>query len=420
MTLISTFIIPIAFCIQKLSNILQSFSLSQVVRDMTHNTGNGFGTLIDLALVSSTDHVNDCSVIPPLQSSDHNGILLKLKWKQGGNQTFSHKRKIWRYAHADFLKAENLIANTDWGFIVTGDVNNALANWEQTYMQIMEECIPQKTIPNKPNLPWLTKDILRVGRRRTLLYRKAKRSGCPRHLQQYKSVRNRFVKLLRKAKHDFFNKLNSANQKLFWKTIKHLQKTNSTIPVLTHNGIRATSDTKKANVLNDFFQKCFNTSMPPLIQSETHLENKLSRTYSQSIHVPFNDECPPDLLCTEAEVMKMLQSLDTKKSSGPDGISAQMLKSTAHSITPSVTQLFNLSITAGIFPDKWKHSYIVPIPKSTTQAQPTIDQFHSCQFSANCWRGIFMISLLNTWNPTDHWLLPSGDFRQENQQLLHC
>ena len=153
-------------------------------------------------------------------------------------------------------------------------------------MQIMEECIPQKTIPNKPNLPWLTKDILRVGRRRTLLYRKAKRSGCSRHLQQYKSVRNRFVKLLRKAKHDFFNKLNSANQKLFWKTIKHLQKTKSTIPVLTHNGIRATSDTKKANVLNDFFQKCFNTSMPPLIQSETHLENKLSRTYSQSI-VPF-------------------------------------------------------------------------------------------------------------------------------------
>ena len=152
-------------------------------------------------------------------------------------------------------------------------------------MQIMEECIPQKTIPNKPNLPWLTKDILRVGRRRTLLYRKAKRCGCPRHLQQYKSVRNRFVKLLRKAKHDFFNKLNSANQKLFWKTIKHLQKTKSTIPVLTHNGIRATSDTKKAYVLNDFFQKCFNTSTPPLIQSETHLENKLSRTYSQSIHV---------------------------------------------------------------------------------------------------------------------------------------
>ena len=141
--------------------------------------------------------------------------------------------------------------------------------------------------------------------------------------------------------------------------------------------------------------------------------NKLSRTYSQSIHVPFSDECPPDLLCTEAEVMKMLQSLDTTKSSGPDGISAQMLKSTAHSITPSVTQLFNLSITADIFPDKNTHILYQFLNQMTTQAQPTIDQFHSCQFSANCWRGIFMVSLLNTWNPTYHWLLPSGDFRQE-------
>ena len=69
--------------------------------------------------------------------------------------------------------------------------------------------------------------------------------------------------------------------------------------------------------------------------------------------------------------MKMLQSLDTTKSSGPDGISAQMLKSTAHSITPSVNELFNLSITAGIFPDKWKHSYIVRIPKSNDHTSPT-------------------------------------------------
>ena len=168
---------PSCFLYPKLSNILQSFSLSQVVQDATHNTRNGSETLIDLALVSSADHVKDCSVIPPLLNSDHNGILLKLKWKQGGQQTLSHKRKIWRYAHADFIKACNLIENTNWDSVITGNVNEALANWENTYMQIMEECIPQKTIPKKSNLPWLTRDILRVGRRRTLLYRRAKKSG---------------------------------------------------------------------------------------------------------------------------------------------------------------------------------------------------------------------------------------------------
>ena len=94
----------------------------------------------------------------------------------------SHTReKIWRYAHADFVKACNLIENTNWDSVITGNVNEALANWENTYMQIMEECIPQKTISKKSNLPWLTRDILRVGRRRTLLYRRAKKSGSTRH-----------------------------------------------------------------------------------------------------------------------------------------------------------------------------------------------------------------------------------------------
>ena len=55
-------------------------------------------------------------------------------------------------------------------------------------------------------------------------------------------------------------------------------------------------------------------------------------------------------------------SLDPTKANGPDGISAFMLKGVAHSIGPSLTKLFNLSIAQGCFPQCWKLSSIVPIP----------------------------------------------------------
>ena len=42
------------------------------------------------------------------------------------------------------------------------------------------------------------------------------------------------------------------------------------------------------------------------------------------------------------EVYELLCALDTTKSSGDDDISAHMLKETALSITPVVTQLFNI------------------------------------------------------------------------------
>ena len=71
-----------------------------------------------------------------------------------------------------------------------------------------------------------------------------------------------------------------------------------------------------------------------------------------------------DLLCTEEQVFYYLSNLDTRKANGPDGISARMLKETAKSIAPSLTHLFNLSITKGQFPRLWKTASIVPIPKT--------------------------------------------------------
>jgi len=75
-------------------------------------------------------------------------------------------------------------------------------------------------------------------------------------------------------------------------------------------------------------------------------------------------------LCTEEEVLKLLLSLDVTKSSGPDGISANMLKATAITIASSLCKLFNLSITTGQFPAAWKISNVVPIPKDGDKSVP--------------------------------------------------
>ena len=56
--------------------------------------------------------------------------------------------------------------------------------------------------------------------------------------------------------------------------------------------------------------------------------------------------------------------VDTSKSSGPDEISSMMLKSTAFSIAPSLTTLFNNSLTEGALPADWKPARVVPVPQS--------------------------------------------------------
>ena len=92
------------------------------------------------------------------------------------------------------------------------------------------------------------------------------------------------------------------------------------------------------------------------------MENNFHRIFHQSDF--------EDMYCTIEEVQHSLQSLDVSKASGPDKVSARMLKETASSIAPSITNLFNCSIRFGKLPIQWKTSMIVPIPKSTNFANP--------------------------------------------------
>lgn len=64
----------------KLCNIFDSFSFVQLVSQPTHVASSGSATLIDLVPSSSLDYVQDCSVIPPLDTKNHRGIRATIKW----------------------------------------------------------------------------------------------------------------------------------------------------------------------------------------------------------------------------------------------------------------------------------------------------------------------------------------------------
>ena len=331
---------------RKFFSFADVFNLSQVVTNDTHTAPNGNTSLIDLVLTSSPSQVLHCSTTPPLASSDHNGIHLVISWKLPRLHCLGpHRRTIWRYAHADFEKAAEMISETDWDALASDDIDQYCSLWQSTFLSIMDQCIPKKVLPpRRRNLPWLNKSLVQSMRRRNCFFKKAKRSKSSLHLSQYKRARNRVTSQLRKAKKEYFYNLNTSDTKQFWKTFKVLNKHHASIGTLAHGDTTCHSDVDKAN---EFFCSCFNSSCPPISTSTP----------------TGTSDCPPDFLCTEDEVCELLKSLDVSKANGPDGISARMLRSTANAIAPSLTKLFNCSIACGRPPADWKTSSVVPIPK---------------------------------------------------------
>ena len=58
--------------------------------------------------------------------------------------------------------------------------------------------------------------------------------------------------------------------------------------------------------------------------------------------------------CSSNEVRKLLEKLETKKSTGLDNLPSKMLKIAAGVVAPSLTFLFNQLISSGIVPAEWK------------------------------------------------------------------
>ncbi len=221
------------FC--RLCNILQTFSLSQVVLSPTLTTPNGHASLIDLALVSSKTQLLECSVIPPLANADHNGLKISFKWKHSDKQVRTTPRTIWRYKDADYRKARQMIEETDWDHLLhENDIDCSATNWHNKFMEIMSACIPQQTLRWKRNVPWLKKNITRYIRKWNAAFQAARKSGKSDHHSKFKKLRNKVVKLMRSAKSSYFQRLNPKDKKQFWKAVKYLNKQQSNIPTLHH------------------------------------------------------------------------------------------------------------------------------------------------------------------------------------------
>ena len=67
--------------------------------------------------------------------------------------------------------------------------------------------------------------------------------------------------------------------------------------------------------------------------------------------------------CSSNEVRKLLEKLETKKSTGLDNLPSKRLKIAAGVLTPCLAFLFNQSISYGIVPTEWKLTRVSPILK---------------------------------------------------------
>ena len=137
------------------NEILTSQFLENKISEPTRVT-KSTSTLIDPILATNEVSVFDSGTLGVDQNiSDHLCKYISVKTNVCYNGAY--ERKVWLYKNADFDKLNLLITNRDWNELILGasDIDRAAENFSNTFLTLIKECIPEKSVVIRPkDKPW--------------------------------------------------------------------------------------------------------------------------------------------------------------------------------------------------------------------------------------------------------------------------
>ena len=133
--------------------------------------------------------------------------------------------------------------------------------------------------------------------------------------------------------------------KQFWSFVKSLKNDAFGINTLRENGILKTDTLDKANICKRQFQSAFTRESDAEILS-----------IGTSPFTPMGE-----ITVDPNGVLKLLNNLKIHKASGPDVMSARVLKEFSSEIAPILVLIYNETLAQGTVPDDWRQANLAPI-----------------------------------------------------------
>ncbi len=228
-------------------------------------------------------------------------------------------------------------------------------------LAIQEANIPSKKISGNFSYPWITDQLRRLIAQRKKMYNTLQARGQkPRETTRYIEFDKYVNESIQKGYLDYINNMfdniddRAQNKKRFYRFCKAQRKDQFGVPPLKSNGQVITDPKQKADLLNN------------------HLSNAFTRENLDNIPNKGDSPFPtmPEINITPKGVAKLLTSLNTSKASGPDCISANLLKLLGDGIAPIIASFFQQTLNTGTLPSEFKNAYVSPIFKKGQRSDP--------------------------------------------------
>ena len=353
---------PIEHHTRKLQFLSSVYQLEQLISNPTRVTDKS-SALIDLAFTNDVNNIAKSGVIH-CGMSDHNIIYVVRKFVPPKRQEIKKEIRNLKYFVAEHFIHD--LSNMPWEDIENIDNPNvAWKFWESNFKTVLDRHAPirHKRV-KRSSIPWLNSDIKQMMRNRDFHKKQSVKHGSGYHWRLYQTLRNKVNTEIRKNKSYYFREkiaeCNINDPKNTWKLLNSLMGRNNKSNLIKEIKIDDKTITENDHIseaFNDFFINIGSTLASDVTRLSPNNVNtylKLPDSNSPSFHFTY---IPVE------NVLMTLRHLKVFKSTGIDKIPAKMLRIAADVIAPSLTYIFNLSLSTGEFVDDWKNARVTPIYK---------------------------------------------------------
>ena len=331
--------------LQHLEHFMASYCLRNYVTSPTHVSAQRTQTIIDLLLAKSDTLVHSCRVLP-ITISDHFAIISELEISAPKLKPVVKQGRNLKRLNMEQLREQLRQTNLSECSTAAG-VDEAWERWINKVQTTLDVCTPLKKYRPKISqnvCPWKTSEYHDAVVARDRAHRQWRQLPGDSSLRMQFSASRALVKrLARQLKRDYYSRVFdrcSDDSRTTWSVLKSLAG--------------ESRGEQHVAVTADDLSKQFGGVVT-------------DQNRPQSLTVPAG---PPTASSfhtfrpvTEDEVRNLLHNIEERKATGSDGIPCGVLKHCADVLSPSLTNLMNLSFSTGVVPGCLKQAHVRPLFK---------------------------------------------------------
>ena len=158
------------------------------------------------------------------------------------------KKLVYAYRKADWEYLKSLFSHTPWHCAYFDDnLDDNWQAWLDLFFAAVDQCIPRRRRNNKFNPPWISKELIKLCRKKKISFQEGTASKLGYLVDEVSHLNNNVKKACNATKRNYINDLadelaTNNNPKPFWSFVKSMRKGSNNLVSLNVDGVTLSND----------------------------------------------------------------------------------------------------------------------------------------------------------------------------------